>query len=72
MNTYDVLLLARLRSLPMGLSPGGPPISRSRLSAAVRAELDDLVASLERRTRLRGGASDVRADILTLLGIVDA
>jgi hypothetical protein len=70
MNTYDTLLLARLRLLPIGAAPGGSPIPRTRLSDSVRAELDDLIASLERRTSLRGAGCDVRSDVLKLLGIV--
>ena len=69
MNTYDVLLLARLRASPRGLPRHGSPIPLSRLSAGARAELEELIAALERRTRLRAGTGRVRANVLELLGI---
>jgi hypothetical protein len=72
MNTYDTLLLARLRLLPIGAAPGGSPIPLTALSDPVRAELDELIASIERRSRLRDHPDmDVRTDVLSLLVIVD-
>src|SRR5687768_77383 len=61
MNTFDTLLLSRLRTLPRGIRPHGSAVPLRRLSPHVRAELDDLGTTLSHRTQAHGRDVDVAA-----------
>ena len=72
MHAADTLLLALLHGAPRVGMPPPPQIHLRRLSAYARAELEDLILSLERRLRGHGlETKGVRSEVLDLLGIAE-